>query len=281
MKRPGLVVAVIALLGASALFAFMAVCSPLKSFPTAPACINVGGVSQVDRCRSMMAQYEAELVSDSFPIWLYQSFIEVAEGLSLGALILAMSTLKRPGCAWLDKPRALPRQVKLTGATIAASGAVIFVVVAVLDWKSNIPSYIAGSSLLIGAQTGTITAGLGQLGTRGLAVMFAGICGFILFRLDRGLWSASRDALLRFAAPLVLILEVGLLVLAPLSMFDHAIAYLKLQEGGVQILSNWFVLIVSAILTLLGLALYPSFHIPYQRNSSKQPQTDSTGFAPL
>ncbi|MGD0318959.1 MAG: hypothetical protein ABSB56_04625 [Nitrososphaerales archaeon] len=271
MRRPILVVAVLTLLGASAVFALLGLCSPLKSFPATPTCGDRGVVGRAasKACIGMMAHYKAELLSDSFPIWLYQSFIEIAEGLSAVALILALFMLKRPRWSWLDEHLALPRLVKYLGAITAVSGGLAFVTAAVLDWRSNIPSYTAGSSLLIGAQTGTTTAGLGELGARGLAVMLAGICGFILFNLDRGIWSASRDALLRFAAPLVLFLEVGLLVFAPLSMFDHAVAFLKLQEGGIQPLSNWFVLIVSASLTLMGIAPFLSKSARVQRTKGK------------
>ncbi len=242
MDRKALLV--LALITASFVLAVAAWASPVKSIPGSP----VGSVA-------LRAEYDAAVYPDAIPLWTYQSYAEMSEGFVALALLAFLLGFERPAWPWLQR-RTASKTARYVGAALAFAGASLWVGNTIWGWIFPSPLYAAdyvnGSQTYIARETGILIVYSGVGSLEQLAPLLVGICGLFLYRLDRGVFASFRDSVVRLGAPLVLFYELGLVVLLPLSMTDHVMSSLKLSEGGIQPLSNWFVLMVAVFLTAVG-----------------------------
>jgi hypothetical protein len=134
-------------------------------------------------------------------------------------------------------------------------------------------SYILGAARLTALLAGTLKVSAGVPGVAGVLALSGGTIGFALFESGRGRASALVAAIEFYAAPLVLFQQITLLAYSPLAMVDHATNLLMFWEGGVQPLSNWFVFLVSLLLTATGIIA------SRKRHRTIEGQPDSTTMA--
>lgn len=240
------------LLVASAAFAGMAYFSPVKSLPAAPV---INSNMNPDSYRYIMSKYNADLLSAEFPLWLYQSYIDISIGFAIAAALASLFLL---GLTVPDRPRrsvTFPKSIRyLLGATVL-SCASVFVWIAVKDWLTCIRAYngLMGSQTMELLETGMLPLAPNNSDALYLALVVVGASAFILLKSSRGFWEGLKDGITQFAAPLILLLTLGLVILAPNVMIDHFAQSVGWFYGGVHVLSNWVILIISALLTVLGL----------------------------
>jgi hypothetical protein len=93
----------------------------------------------------------------------------------------------------------------------------------------------------------------GQMGVVGFLGFCAATASFIVLRTKRGIRAAVREGVLLFAAPILVVFELGLWYYLPFDMGWHAADFVPWSIGTTYLLSNSVVLFVSSCLTLLGL----------------------------
>ena len=130
---------------------------------------------------------------------------------------------------------------------------------AIPDWTSNAGYYVIHQGLPIGSQsffyveTNTRRMSSNLLSDH-LDIVIAvtmGTGALVASRLEKGVWAALKEGLTRFAAPLALVFEIGLLIFAPYGMIDHVMNFAGWHYG-IYLVSNWLVLIVASFLTAFG-----------------------------
>ncbi|MGP8124325.1 MAG: hypothetical protein ACLQEQ_00410 [Nitrososphaerales archaeon] len=91
--------------------------------------------------------------------------------------------------------------------------------------------------------------------------------GLTAYRIDWGLAPALRWALRAFTFPAITILQVGILIFDSREIALYATKFVPWSLGGIWVVSNWFLLIVSAFL----------FFATGQRSSFKQRTIEERG----
>lgn len=223
-------------------FAILACNSPIKAFPAPASCgtdLNTGNLS----CSNSIME-----------LWYYWSYGEIAEGFAvLLAITLMLPLLRKLPMGF----RVTSKDLKFFGFFVAFCGGSAWVARAI-NTVISFPSspyrydYTPGSPMFLQLMAGirmTLPALTSELW---VTVLLLGICGFVLFRLEKGLTSALSDAIMMFAAPLILFQQLGLVAVAPLGLVDHIANFFKWYEGGIQPFSNWLALMLSLFLTALG-----------------------------
>lgn len=198
----------VVLLFFSLVFAFSALLSQMKSFPSAPSCMGVAKV-----CAAMFTKYESTLKADAYLVYLFQSYAALAEGFAAASLLSFLFVLRRFKRSWLDRPLGIPKSARLLGGIVAVVGGSVFVFrIVVGDWldKANWHDYVLGTQTFTRIEMGQFTNGTAY-GILSMEALLIGAAGFALFRLHRGLWMALRDVLTRFLAPLGLLFMAGIL----------------------------------------------------------------------
>jgi hypothetical protein len=96
-------------------------------------------------------------------------------------------------------------------------------------------------------------------GTQASFYLSLAVIGFLALRLNRGVGAALKDAITLFAAPCLVIFELGVWIYAPEDMTWHVTDYLWMggtadggyrafDTGGAYLVSNWLVLCVELLL---------------------------------
>lgn len=207
-----------------------------------------------------------------YPYW---SYAEIAEGFALSAVLLFLLTFLKSPNFRVNVPRRL-RWVALSFSV--ASGAAFSVIAgAMVVFAARLPSYpealvsldsgsmgeTARSILLSCCSWYNSPAAIGTIAF--LAAAFATL-GLVVYHLEKGLASAFEWALTAFTLPAIIVFIVGLWVFAPSQMVLHVTNFAEWSLGGVFVLSNWTVLVVSASLeTTLLLEPSCSFGLTVQK----------------
>ncbi|HXW36822.1 MAG TPA: hypothetical protein VEJ36_02820 [Nitrososphaerales archaeon] len=234
-----------ALLAASVVFLFLAWSNPVKSVP-----------SSIVGNPMLRADYDTKEYTDAYPLWLYISYAEIAEGFLAAGLISILAAFGRPKLLSPLRTSRVNRRMRILGVSLAAGGGLSWVAIALASWLFPNPryatDYVLGSPTFVARETGELIVYSGPGSILQLATLMLGFCGFVLLRYHAGGMRAAREAVLKYVAPLSVYYEAGLLYFLPLSMDDHVMSSLKLYEGGIQPISNWFVLVVACFLAVLG-----------------------------
>ncbi|MGP8057060.1 MAG: hypothetical protein ACLP9K_05630 [Nitrososphaerales archaeon] len=230
--------AVMLFLATSLAFAVLAWNSPVKSLSqlTFPYC---GTNPHFAPSCVAFAQANFPTSSPLFHFfWSYQSYAEIAEGFAILALSLPLLTVKKLDFAWLHRPLAprFPRQLFMALATVGAS---FFALSAVMD--ANYYNWVHSSyrgyylSLLQALRfESSLSLGVTAFGVWGLTVLV------LSFR--RGIVGGIRI----FGLPAILCLMSMLLIFDSGEMTLNVTKFITLSAGGIDLVSNWLVLTVSA-----------------------------------
>lgn len=208
------------LLGASAVFALLAFSSPYDS-------------SLASFCEPWMMSSPPCNV-----FWVTQSYFGIAEGFAVAAFLSSLFALKRPPFAWLDRPLA-PRFPKRLLATFVLVGASTFVFFALMSATYDTWQFSLSFSQFFMFQT--IQAQGSSVGVVALGIWSLTV---LCLALRKGFIGALRI----FGFPAIVFLGVALLYFYLDQMTNHATNFTTWSLGGIYILSNWTVFIVSASL---------------------------------
>ncbi|MGP8124324.1 MAG: hypothetical protein ACLQEQ_00405 [Nitrososphaerales archaeon] len=267
MKALAVAMVVVAL-SLSGAWALLALSSPVKSLPLDPrsssVCSLLGNVSPsaASPCEAAIAKYKADLVTMQLPFWTYQTYGDLAAGflaaacLSLLAQVFVQRMSKGPK---ISVPRPF-RDVALLGAL---AGLAMFAVCAFMDVVStnpaDIPNPLLFSKLLGADWTYYLNlyllsgrSSLEAFGRTAFATFVVAVSGVFVYRLEEGVIIALAKTVTMFAAPVLIAFEAVLLLFTPVNMPIHVSALL---DGTflAGLLTNWFVLVVSSALLVLGL----------------------------
>lgn len=234
----------------SAAFALLAFYSPVKSLPGIPTCNQSEGLKVTKdtpaQCAAIMKNYKPKTVAEvaGTPVWFYWSYAEIAEGLAVAVVLSLLFMSRRSSFSWLNKP-LVPRFPKRLLIVLMLIGASAFVFFAVIDATYRVlsfsPSFVRFFYFKSIQTTGS------SFGVAAFVVW--GLISFCLF-LAKGLTSAMRI----FGLPSILFLMILLLIFDSGEMPMHATNFTTWSLSGISIVSNWFVLIVTSSLVVLGLA---------------------------
>lgn len=263
-RKSRLLVVVVVLLAASLVLALLALLVPPPTDPLPsyvwqcppPSTWHIG-----HNCWKVLLHDPSQTAVESYSVLLllHQGYGDLAVGFgALAALyLLALVLVPRvPRGPHVPVPRAV-RDVALLGAL---AGLVVFAVFVFLDVVTT-PVLTPGPFIfrnLLSANVGYYTHGgtfyydLGAFGKAAFAVFaVASSCAFI-YRLSGGVTTALGKTVTLFAAPVLTGFEIALILFTPVNMPIQATEFLRgtLLAG---ILTNWFVLVISAGLFALGL----------------------------
>jgi hypothetical protein len=247
-------------------FALLALYSPVKFLPGIPTCNQSQGLKVTmgnpDRCAIVLKNYKPETVAEvaGTPVWFYWSYAEIAEGLAVVGALTLIWVLKPRVPASFSRPLSLPKA--LSKSMLLASivlGVLYFWTVAIDVAYAGFPSLRPYATWCIKTFFAfhSFQAQGSSLGVMGFLFLAVATVGFFVCGLPKGLLNAVRDSILRFAAPAVLILMVGLLLFDFREMPTHATNFAVWSvpyHDSIYLVSNWFVLIVAASLAFLGLS---------------------------
>ncbi|MGP8057700.1 MAG: hypothetical protein ACLP9K_08905 [Nitrososphaerales archaeon] len=262
--RSKLLVVLVLFLAASLAFAHMAYSSPVKYIPAEPLCGNqddyvVGSAivspladgwsmsviplsggegGSAAHCNGVYAQYNKMVATDTFPLWLYQSYAEIAEGFAALALLVPLLSVERLDFAWLHRP-LVPTFPRPWVIALVLTGTVLFalcVFTASEYWNLVHSAY--RSSFLTLHQILSLESSLS-----------VGILGFGAWCMAVLALSFRRDLVTSvrfFGLPAILFLMSMLFAFDYGEMTTKVTAVTSWMVNGIPILSNWFVFIVSA-----------------------------------
>lgn len=229
--------AVVLLLLVSAALLFYALYLPVKALP---ALASWTLRMTVYSCQYLLSQSRALIAADGPPLALYQTCVEVAEGLGVVALLLLVFT------RWTlpEGPRWKNRLLLVAGVAFAS----LFFLIAFVAHISYFlwSDHIAPTLWLRNFIFGIFFLSPNTMGT------FSFIC-FVAAALCFALRYGFKTSFFKFAMPSVFALMFYLAVLDAQEMTLHVTLFLSpLTYGGVNLVSNWFVLSVSAFLSVMG-----------------------------
>ena len=200
--------------------------SPLLTLPEAPNCWSNGDPIVSPICQRQLQTYRTLLSDGASAFWSNQE-VAVASLAGLALVSSLVTALRR---------RYLPLLVFLSGAWFFGSLVVVDVI--------QEPNYLANPLHDWARQVGNMP----NFGIFAFASMLLAVAGLTAYRRKEGLFSSLKAAVLLFAAPSVVLLEIGLLVVSPTSMATHVTNFAP------SFLTNWVVLAVASLLTLWGIA---------------------------
>jgi len=237
------------LLCVSAAFAGMAYLSPVKSPPSVPLCSTVnnqyGDPEMTPACQAQVVEYRTALAAWSpWPTWWRQTYADVAEGSAVLALLFSLLTARRLDFSWLHKPLMswLPKWLSIALALVGAS---IYIPLIILTSMWDTPFGHTAPFLVLW----DTMWGIGPP----ISIMAIGAWGLAMLALSsrKGItW-----ALKAFGLPAILYLTVMVLVFDSLEMTTPVTLLVsKLSLYGIDLVSNWLVLMVASFLFVYGLA---------------------------
>ncbi|MGD0319708.1 MAG: hypothetical protein ABSB56_08430 [Nitrososphaerales archaeon] len=219
------------------------------TFPICEQYAELRTSEQGAACNALMQELDPQASPMLPSIQLQQSYVEIAEGFAVAAALLTFLGLSR---ASPRREIALGGRLRSISLAVFVGGASAFWVLAALDllgeeyaWWHNITQTTFLPTIVLGE-----TAFLS---------MVVAVASLTLYRSSEGLWVSFSAAMTRFAAPAVLLLEVGLVLVRPefppSEMVRQAAQFTKpLTVGGVYLVSNWLVMTVASCLLVYGLA---------------------------
>jgi hypothetical protein len=226
---------VVPLLAASLIFAALAWSSPVKVDPNWKFSIcDYPTRAETDACNAFELKFAPQIhPAYRAELWFHQSYVEIAEGLAALALLFPLLSVKRLDFTWLHKPFApwFPRWLFLL---LVLVGAGIFGVYAVADSTlAEIPKFsgsvFSWSNKAFGVGYGTIA-----LTMWGLTILALSLHkGFI-------------GSLKIFGFPAILFLTVMLWMFDSRDMIYHVTNFAMWSLRGIDLVSNWFVLVICA-----------------------------------
>ncbi|MGP8124323.1 MAG: hypothetical protein ACLQEQ_00400 [Nitrososphaerales archaeon] len=192
--------------------------------------------------------------------WCSQTCADVAIGLATLAVLFYFMSVVAQRVKRLDRRLPVPRPIRDLALLGAVSGLAIFALLAFLDVVTT-PIRIPGPLILSNVLSANVhyyggpppISLLETIGQEGFGAFIAATCCVFVYRLTEGVWTALGKALALFAAPVLVAFEVALLVFTPINMPIQATEFLVGSPLG-AVLTNWFVLVVSSGLFVLGLA---------------------------
>lgn len=263
------------------MFAFLAYTSPAKSrpsrpsvsLPDIPSCSQQGQNMSQREISACLAKDQTELIkyqqtllaADSaytvalLPYHSYLSYIEIAGGLAVVALLYFMlPRLKAPGP--LKRKISLPRPLHLTALLVGAVGVTLGVgafgfaeVFNIAFANTHDMQFLALFNIV-----GPVHAVLG--------LVAACACLGVL-RIEKGLSVAVKSGV-ALGALSVFVAQLGLFLFDFKEMYLHVTAFAKWSVGGVYLLSNWSVFVVSSSLVLFYFV--PPFVQGYRKQIAKE-----------
>ncbi|MGD0319587.1 MAG: hypothetical protein ABSB56_07825 [Nitrososphaerales archaeon] len=237
-ESSGLLVVVVLLLATSLAFAVLAYEQPVKSIPAYPSQCVPATLMNTNPCNTyLLPDYFQQYAIDTAAFsscWFFRSYVGIAEGLVVMALLLPVLAMKRLDFSWLHTPIA-PRFPTWLFVPLALAGASVFALFAAAD-----ATYydVVFSRTLVNtiAVYSSYYFGLISFGTWLLTIA--------VLTLRRGLVGAMKV----FGLPAILFLEATLLVFLPNAMPVHITEFTDWSVGAIDLISNWLVLMVASFL---------------------------------
>jgi len=201
-----------------------------------------GGYTQMAFCApaNMTTRGFAPVVSQFL---LFKSYAQISEGFAALALLFPLLTsptiVKRLDFSWLHRPLA-PRFPRRLLVPLVLVGASIFALFAIVDatYYDTIFSRTFVNAIAVNSSY--------YYGVISFGTWFATVA---LLTLRRGFLGAMKV----FGLPAILFLEAVLLVFLPRAMPIHVTQFANWSAGVIDLVSNWFVLMIASFLFILGL----------------------------
>ncbi len=201
-----------------------------------------GGYTQMAFCApaNMTTRGFAPVVSQFL---LFKSYAQISEGFAALALLFPLLTsptiVKRLDFSWLHRPLA-PRFPRRLLVPLVLVGASIFALFAIVD-ATYYDTVFSRTFVNAIAVNSSYYYGVISFGT-----WFATVA---LLTLRRGFLGAMKV----FGLPAILFLEAVLLMFLPRAMPIHVTQFANWSAGVIDLVSNWFVLMIASFLFILGL----------------------------
>lgn len=244
--------AVVVLLSLSATFAVLAFNSPLKSLPVRPLCGNQNGPAvrsgvsppiSASHCEAVYAQYDRMVAADTFPLWLYQSYAEIAEGFAAAsALCLLALVLKLPASPKGDLVLSRPARRIVTSITVGGLFVFGFVEFCNVLYANTRTQFVLNVFYDVPNRLAPFAA---------ISGLVAASVGFGVLRSRKGFPEGIKSGIV-VASISTLVAQIGLLTFDSKEMILHVTMFISWPAGGFNLLSNWFVLMTAATLLILG-----------------------------
>jgi hypothetical protein len=195
--------------------------------------------------------------------WSSQSVEELALGVLTLALLLIFLSFVATELERFDWRIPVPRAVRYIGLGGAISGLVVFAALAFADVISIgdhnldvmgpliLRSFYVAHVIDLNHVPGPFN--IDVIGKNATVALVGSISCMLVYRLEQGVLTALSKAVTLFAAPAVMIFEIGLLLFGPATMPLQAANFL-VGSPLAGILTNWFLLVVSSGLYALELA---------------------------
>jgi hypothetical protein len=151
----------------------------------------------------------------------------------------------------LARPVTISKNVRKTALIFFIAGVIVFSFQVFLDWAWGIPFLHGFSYYMVYTyfQFHALQSSGSSVGSVAFLAAAAATAGLTIYRLDKGTGSAFRQALETFTLPAILVLIFGVAVFGQSYLMpDHVTYFATWSLGGVYLVSNYFVLIVSASL---------------------------------
>ena len=195
--------------------------------------------------------------------WSVQSLDKLGMGFLAMALLLVLLSFVAPELKQLDVRVHAPRVLKRVSLVGAVSGLLFFAVLAFADVISigNANLDLLGPLVLHNFYVAHVidlnhTPGpfnINVIGENATVALSVAILFMFVYRLEQGALTALSKAITLFAAPAVMVFEIGLLLFGPATMSLQATNIL-IGSPLAAILTNWFLLVISSGLFAMGLA---------------------------
>jgi hypothetical protein len=198
--------------------------------------------------------------------WSYQSLEDIIMGFATLALLLIFLSSVAKELKPLSRARwrtPVRRAIKGIGLVGAVSGLAVFATLAFADVISiggpNL--YLMGPLILrdfyvthvIDLVYAPGPFNINIIGVNATVALSVAISCMLVYRLEQGILTALSKAFTLVGAPAVMIFEIGLLLFGPATMPLQATNYL-VGSPLANLLTNWFLLVVSSGLFAIGLA---------------------------
>ncbi|MGP8125110.1 MAG: hypothetical protein ACLQEQ_04475 [Nitrososphaerales archaeon] len=235
----------------------------------APACVITSGYISCPATLQTPANAagEAALYNEVYWFnimsWSSQGSADVAMGFATLAVLLLFVTVFAKKLKRFDRKINAPRPIRDVGRIGAMSGLGVFAVLAFADDASIgagnlslmgpliLRNFYVNHVLNLNNVPGPFN--ISVIGEIAFIALSVAISFRLVCRLEQGVLTAFSQAVTLFAAPAVMVFEMGLFIFGPITM-PLQVANILLGTPLAGILTNWFVLVVSSGLFALGLS---------------------------
>ncbi|MGD0477931.1 MAG: hypothetical protein ABSB29_07180 [Nitrososphaerales archaeon] len=195
--------------------------------------------------------------------WSFQSSVDLGMGFATLALLLVFLPSVAQVLKPLDWRAPARRTIKGIGLIGAVSGLAVFAAFAFADAISIggpnlrlmgpliLRNFYLAHAIDLNHAPGPFN--IHVIGVNATVALSVAISFILVYRLEQGLFTALSKAFTLFAAPAVMVFEIGLLFFGPFTMPLQAANFL-VGSPLASILTNWFLLVVSSGLFAIGLA---------------------------